>query len=101
MVVVVLEELTPAEEVEREEVPRGVGGSEVPVSVAMPAPVHDRALGRAHEPMEGQEQELPPGRGEPEVDERDDGAEGDAARPRRGDLLERRPLGIVAEEARL
>src|SRR5262249_50272109 len=97
VVVVVLEQLAAAEEGERNEVPRRVAGGEVAVAVAMATPVHDRALRRPHEPVERQQQELPPRGREPDVEQRDDGAERNAARPRRRHLLERRPFGIVPE----
>src|SRR5258706_10879589 len=94
VVMVVLEELATAQEVEREEIPRQVPGAEVPIAVAVAAPVDDRALGRADHPVERQQEELPPRSREPEVEHRDHGAPHDAARPRRGDLLERGPLGV-------
>src|SRR5947208_13451313 len=66
-VVVVLEELAQGEEVEGQEVPRGVVGPEVAVAVAVAAPVDDRAVLRPqHRVYEGQ-QELPPRRPQPEV----------------------------------
>src|SRR5207245_11497457 len=100
-VVVVLEELAQGDEVEGQEVPGGVVGTEVTVAVAVAAPVDDRAVHRSEHPMDGEEQELPPGRREPEVDEPIGRAPGDARGPGRADAVEPRPLGIVAEEARL
>src|SRR5438876_3531483 len=100
-VVVVLEELAQGEEVEGQEVPRGVVGPEVAVAVAVATPVDDRAVHRSEHPVDGEEQELPPRRREPEVDERVGRAPGGARHPGRAAAVEPRPLGVVAEEAGL
>src|SRR5262249_39756134 len=66
---VVLEELAEAEEVEGQRVPRRVRGGEVAVAVAVTAPVDDGAVDGTHDPLDRQEQELPPGGREPQVEE--------------------------------
>src|SRR5713226_7275295 len=48
--------------------------------------------------MHRQEQELPPGRGEPEVEERGRRPPADAHRPPRGEAVESDPLGVATEE---
>ena len=60
LVVVVLEELAHREEVEDERVARDVVALEVAVAVAVPAPVHDRAVDRAHDEVRGKQEPHPP-----------------------------------------
>src|SRR5437867_12615128 len=62
---------------------------------------YDRAVLRSHHQVDRKEQELPPRRREPEVDERVGRAPGGARHPGRADAVEPGPVGIVAEEARL
>ena len=69
-------------------------GREVAVAVAVAAPVDDRALRRTHDPVERQQQELPPRGGEPEVEhEPSRRRSAMPARPRRADAVDHRPVG--------
>ena len=79
---VVLEQLAHGEEVEGKRVAAFVAVVEVLVPVLVTGPVHDGAVHRPEHEVEGQhEGDLPPVRGEREIEERVHRPEGDAGRP--------------------
>src|SRR6185436_4798033 len=101
LVVVVLEQLAPGEEVDGQGVARSVVDVEVAVTVAVAAPVDDGAVDRAHDPVPGQEHPLPGGGGEEVIEDREGSAPDEAHGPALAHPLEEARLHELTVEARL
>nr|GFC79458.1 hypothetical protein [Tanacetum cinerariifolium] len=96
---VVLEELTKGQKIQRQRVLRLIVVVEVLVAVFMAAPVHDSAVNRAHQEVDGEEQILPPRRSEADVKQHVSGTPAEARIDSATKGFERFPLRNIALKA--
>lgn len=97
---IVLEQFAHHQKVQGEAVLAMIVVVVIGIAVFMPAPVNEGAMDRAHEKMDGQQEEQPPMGSENHIESDVPDAEGDPRDPKIADAVDKGPVGVRASEGR-